>query len=415
MHNQPRERRDVESALNRAFEDPNLEVVEILPLPGFSRKAGASPAPSASEERLIALRAFEEALAIFDRSDEGCSQFIVQVRPRRKQPTHSEMMVAANAPAAPSHTEGLYLSEGKLNVAYLLRNADVLVRSGDTTLARNIYRTIHQSGEKTGAALQGLGRCAEAEGKWAEAADRFEESIAYHPSLEVFRALAAAYRKLGRDRQALEAIERALTLRDLSKEARAQIHAECAQLYTLTGKPDLAESHLRRSIEIRPNSAAFAQLAAHASAQKKLREAKELLVQANQIEPGNADVLARLGELSREEGDARAAHDFYAASLDAKIFNPPALFQLIKLAYELKTYATATRIVEDYVRAAPVNVHLLYSLAGLQFHLGRTDASARTCQDILKISPEHAGAKDLLQLQSRQGGQDGNANRLTTR
>lgn len=411
MHNTPRDRRDVELALHQAFNnggsDPNLEVVEILPLPSLAGRT------SSTEDKLVALRTFEEALAIFDRSAEGCSQFIVQVRPRKARPSAADSR-AETAPS-PAPTDGLYAGDGKLNVAYLLKNAEILLRSGDHALARNIYRSVYQSGEKTAAALLGLGRCAEAEGKLADAVEKYEESIAYHPSAEVYRTLAAAYRKLGRDRHAAESLERALTLRDLTKDERADLHATIAQAWFALQKPDLAENHLRRSIEIRPNATAFTQLATQAREQKKLQAAKDFLLKARQIEPRNADVLHSLGEIALTEGNAREAHDCFAASLDAKIFNPPALFNLIKLAYELKTYATATRIVEDYVRAAPVNTHLLYSLAGLQFHLGRTDASIRTCQDILKISPEHAGAKDLLKLQSRQGGQDGDANRLATR
>ena len=101
------------------------------------------------------------------------------------------------------------------------------------------------------------------------------------------------------------------------------------------------------------------------------------------------------------EGRKREAHDHFARSLEAELNQPTVIFHLVKCAYEIKSYATAARLLASYVDIAPVNANLLYSLGGLQFHLGRIDEAGRTVARILRIQPSHSGAGELQKLISR--------------
>lgn len=112
--------------------------------------------------------------------------------------------------------QGIYLANGRLNVPYLIKNADLLFEAGDFQLARKIYKTILQSGEYTSIALQRLGQCYEAEGKFDEACAKYEESIAYHPTLESYNRLASLLKRQKRERQAEEVLERAQNFKELN-------------------------------------------------------------------------------------------------------------------------------------------------------------------------------------------------------
>jgi Tfp pilus assembly protein PilF len=104
-------------------------------------------------------------------------------------------------------------------------------------------------------------------------------------------------------------------------------------------------------------------------------------------------------------GDKRAAHDLLAQALERDINNPSAIYYLVKCAYEIRSYATAARLTEQYVESVqPANVNLLYSLAGLQFHLGRANDARATAHRILSLNAEHAGAKEILNLIQRTAG-----------
>jgi tetratricopeptide (TPR) repeat protein len=88
-------------------------------------------------------------------------------------------------------------------------------------------------------------------------------------------------------------------------------------------------------------------------------------------------------------------------SLELELNNPTAIFYLVKCAYEIKSYATASQMLLNYIQIAPVNTNLLYSLAGLQFHLGRISEAKETTLKILELQSQHAGAKELLNMIER--------------
>jgi Tfp pilus assembly protein PilF len=129
--------------------------------------------------------------------------------------------------------------------------------------------------------------------------------------------------------------------------------------------------------------------------------ARRMFEDAIAANPENARALAGLGSCHMIEGEKRKAHDAFAKSLDLEINQPAVVYQLIKCAYELKTYATAARLAEAYAEAAPINPSLMYSLAGLQFHLGRREDARGTARRILGMQADHAGARGLLKLIER--------------
>src|SRR5262249_35655772 len=145
-------------------------------------------------------------LSEFDQS--GTLGYLIQVKPQASSQInsriHSTVRSRATEPAEPFEPpkqtlENIYLTTGKLNVSFLLRNADLLCSSADWALAKNIYKTILTSGEHAAAALCGLGRCFQAEGKLEEARAQFDESIAYQPSLESYRLLGSLLIQMGKD------------------------------------------------------------------------------------------------------------------------------------------------------------------------------------------------------------------------
>lgn len=110
--------------------------------------------------------------------------------------------------------DGIYLPNGKLNISYLIKNADLLYEAGEFALARKIYKSIYQSGEYSSTALYRLGKCYEAEGRLEDACTKYEESIAHHPTLECFQRLASLLTRLKKDKKAAEMMERAMVLKE---------------------------------------------------------------------------------------------------------------------------------------------------------------------------------------------------------
>jgi tetratricopeptide (TPR) repeat protein len=144
------------------------ELISVIPLPSMG-------------DRLQRLKALEEVISqLKNTHDFETEEYLIQIR--KKKPESNSIKASL---------ESIYLSNGKLNLPYLMKNADLLFASGEYSSARKIYTTIQQSGECTALALFKIGSCYEKEGKFNEARIKYEESLAYHPSPECYQRIAS--------------------------------------------------------------------------------------------------------------------------------------------------------------------------------------------------------------------------------
>lgn len=392
-------------------ESADLEVIDVIAVPSKG-------------DRMARVRTIEEALEDFDRFENDRTRtYLIQLRPKEARQDQTGVPTYGNAnlidrmveetmrpaqtvesnPSNPSvrmaPSEPLYLPDGKLNVDFLFRNAGVLFENREYALARNIYKTVLQGHERPALALYWIGRTFEAENKVDQALKTYEHSATFQPSIDTFQKMAAIYMRRKKDSQAAEVLERALQLKDLSPLLRCEVLKACGNSWVRAGQPDRAITHYKAALTLAPRSEwILSNLGVALIKAKRPAEAVQVFQSVLSLNARNTKALSGLGAAHAALGDSRAAHDAFAKSLDIDIQNPEAVFQLVKHAYELKSYATATRLVEQYVDVAPVNVHLLYSLAGLQFHLGRLADARRTLSRVFSIQEGHAGAKELLEL-----------------
>jgi tetratricopeptide (TPR) repeat protein len=401
---------EIRHALELQLPNGSGGTFEVIPIPSHG-------------DKILRLRSLEEILDQFDQYDHVAFnsdasgtelvQYIVRVKPKvtpAPEPTRelSQLEDEDHEPSLGGDSsprpilDGLYLPNGKLNVVFLMKNAEILFDAGDFALARNVFKTIAQSGERTGMALYGIARCYEAEKKNLEAVDFYEQAITYHPSLESYQRLASLQISLGLHSKAADAYERALHGKEMETKARFEMHLSCGNSWMIAKKPENAEPHFKRALEIEPRSAEIlVNLGSIGLEKKAFLDARHFFENAIIFNPEKGTkikALVGLGLCAMGAGDKRAAHDFLAQSLEIQINQPTAIFHLVKCAFELKSYATATRVLEEYIQIAPVNKNLLYSLAGLQFHLKRYSDSWTTCNRTLQIAPDHVGSQDLKKL-----------------
>lgn len=375
-------RASIQEVLGKQLSAEGYDVVDLIPIP-------------AKGDKMVKIRTIEEALDEFDSTDqEDTSGYLIQVR-RKQSPSTAQKVTV----------DGVYLHNGKLNLPYLLRNAELLFSAGEYALARNIYKTIHQSGERSSMALYRMGRCFEAEGKMKEAEASYDQSIAYQPSFETYQRLAALLIRGKKDQEAAEVMERAINNKDIPRSTRYELHKACGNCWSRVKQTERAERHYRAALEIDPTAdSAQANLGALYLQAERIPEALRCFQDAIAANARNDKAHAGLGSCYLAEGQKRLAHDAFARALDINLNNPTAIFHLVKCAYEIKSYATAARIVGEYVDSNPVNMSLLYSLAGLQFHLGRLQEAKSTVKRILELQPQHSGAMELMKMIDRYSG-----------
>lgn len=361
------------------LEREGLELVDFIAVPSAS-------------DRMVRFRTIQEVLAEFDSAEKNEGQtYVLHIRKSRAE--------AQVNPGPVTLADSIYLPNGKLNSGFLVENAKILFHAGDFASARMIYSTLAKSSERTAEGLLGLARCLEAEGKIEEALSTYDNAVLYYPSIDSYRPYAALLIAQKKDQQAAEIIERALLLKDLSEKVRYELHQAAGNAWLRSNLPAKAERHYRRALERNPHSdAVAANLGNLCLEQKRYDEALVAFEEAIRVNPKNERAWFGLGKIHLTLGKKAEALDAFATSLEVKIQQPQAIFHLVKCAYETKDFGRAKHLLRSYVDVSPFNPHLLYSLAGLEFHLGEHTAAARTARVILQIQPGHVEAENLLQL-----------------
>ncbi len=292
----------------------------------------------------------------------------------------------------------MYLPNGKLNAAYLLKNADLLRSVREFASARKIYQALIRDREGLHEALLGMAVCYEQEGRTEDALKSYEDTILFAPTVGAYQALGQLLSRLGRHQQSAEVFERAASIRDLFPEIRAHLHEAAGKGFGICEMYAKAERHFRRALELQPYSDGVAtSLGALFIQQGRTADAEAIFEEALRINPKNSQALSGLATVHLARNEKQKAFDRFESSLRVNLKQPQSIFQLVKLAYELKRFSPAEGILREYIEAAPFNANLLYSLAGIQYHLGLNADALRTSEQILSIQPGHVEARNLIQ------------------
>ena len=357
------------------------DVVEMIPIPSTG-------------DRMVKIRTLTEILEEFDETDgDQVLDYLVRVR------SGSSKGEAQSLPSIQKKFDEIYLSDGRLNVPYLKKNAQILFNAKEYALAKNIYKILISSGEKNADLYYGMAVCCELEGEMESAKFHYQESLVFDPQFETYQRLISLLMKEKNDLATVEMINRALYLENLPGKIKFECHKTCANCLVRLEKYDEAEKHYRFALQVDPAADDIQYgLGALYLRMKNFEKAKRCFQDTIASNPRNHEAFSGLGSCLMEERDILAAHDSFANALKIDLKNPNAIFYLVKTAYQLKKYDVAEQIVSDYIQIAPINPNLLFSLAGLQYHTGKNAKAKKTVQKLLEIKPDHGGGRHLLKL-----------------
>ena len=139
------------------------------------------------------------------------------------------------------------------------------------------------------------GRCLESESLFSEALAHYEESIAYQPTIEAYQRSAALLIRQKKDQQAAELMERALSLKELSPRLRLEIHKACGNCWLRSERPNEAEAHYLKALELDPRSdAVLSNLGSLCLQKGDLGRARKYFQDALALQPRSDKALAGL-------------------------------------------------------------------------------------------------------------------------
>ena len=77
--------------------------------------------------------------------------------------------------------------------------------------------------------------------------------------------------------------------------------------------------------------------------------------------------------------------------------NAPAVFSLVKIAFDRDSYDDARNALCRYIGQKPQDLNMVFSLAGIEFKTGNSTAAEMLLTQMLSIDPNDVRAHQLLQ------------------
>jgi tetratricopeptide (TPR) repeat protein len=85
-----------------------------------------------------------------------------------------------------------------------------------------------------------------------------------------------------------------------------------------------------------------------------------------------------------------------------KADNTVAIFNLVKLSFELEEFADAERVLIRYLGLHPHDVNMIYTLGTIAFKTGKVDIALQLMENILSLDPMNSRAHSLINQIQRQ-------------
>lgn len=129
----------------------------------------------------------------------------------------------------------------------------------------------------------------------------------------------------------------------------------------------------------------------------KVKEAEALYLEVTALEPDFSYAFYMLGLLYNETGSSEKAKEYMQKSCSKNPPNLRAFYNYGLLLQQEKSYQSSVDLLNKGLEIFPENEQLLYVKLLGEMKLDRNKEALKTCQLLLKISPDHTEYRQLLQ------------------
>ncbi len=197
----------------------------------------------------------------------------------------------------------------------------------------------------------------------------------------------------GRVTEAGDAILKA----SLIDEKDVSIHANCAAIMNLCGRPMEAEASARFVLDLEPDMPeAYCNLGVALEAQGKVADAREALTKAIDLRPGYADALLSLGNMWFRAGDYMSAAESYAEAVKARPENVMAKTNLAIALRHLGELAAAEQQCVEAISLDQAYAEAHNALGNVRLQLGDVPGAVRAFGDAIQRRESYPEARANL-------------------
>jgi len=297
-------------------------------------------------------------------------------------------------------TEKRMMNQGSMGIAVyeLLRNADVLMKSGEPALALNLLRVASSQDSKNPVVLSRLAQGLETCHKFDEALVAWKALCKIQSKFEFVFSLAQCLYKLERDEEALQAYYECMSLVDFDRAELFDVYKNVGNILVKQGDFDAAEEYFNKAFSMNRDSDVLLVNIATLEFQRNDQE-KALFGfrQALEINSLNDKAWVGLALLHQQMGDVELSLANLEKAIDINSKNRTALLLYGSWAKSMSEKMKASEYIGEYLTHFPEDVDL--SLLGIQIfcQVKKTDLAEIELERAFMFSPLHAELSRLYQ------------------
>ncbi len=202
---------------------------------------------------------------------------------------------------------------------------------------------------------------------------------------------------------AINLISQAFQKSNLSVIQQANLFRLIGDCFTKLGDLDNGVMNYSKALELDPYCAkCFIGLGTIALQRNNYNIAVPQFQKAVSLAPN--DDMASLGLGLAFEGlnELKQALSWTVRACHLKADNTVAIFNLVKLSFDMEQFTDAERILIRYLGLHPNDVNMIYTLGTIEFKTGKTDIALQLMENILALDPMNSRAHSLLQQIQKQ-------------
>ncbi|MBX9839556.1 MAG: tetratricopeptide repeat protein, partial [Silvanigrellaceae bacterium] len=202
---------------------------------------------------------------------------------------------------------------------------------------------------------------------------------------------------------AINLISQAFQKNNLSVVQQGNLFRLIGDCFTKLGDLDNGVSNYTKALELDPYCAkCFIGLGTVALQRNNYNVAVPQFQKAISLAPN--DDMASLGLGLAFEGlnELKEALSWTIRACHLKADNTVAIFNLVKLSFELEEFADAERVLIRYLGLHPHDVNMIYTLGTIAFKTGKVDIALQLMENILSLDPMNSRAHSLINQIQRQ-------------
>jgi tetratricopeptide (TPR) repeat protein len=282
---------------------------------------------------------------------------------------------------------------------YLLRNALLLIDSGEFALARNVLGDLLRRDSNHVDAIRWMGWCFKAEGELHNAEKCYEQLTQRRCTEQDLFELGEIYYELKKDSAAQSMWLEALGQCDAESPRLFDLHKCLGNVFMRQSDFESAEENYNKAMVLKPSSDVLN--VNFGSLQIQLKnplKAMNYFKKAIEINSFNDRAWCGVALVDRERNDIEWSRAVLLRSLDINPYNLTALQVLVNWSQQDNNFEAAIERVQKYLDIYQNDVDMSYSLAGLLFQNGDLNQAEVEIIKVEAMQFDYQGIQDLKNL-----------------